>query len=217
MSNKLYIFDLDGVIVDTAKFHFVAWQKIAQDLGIDFNESDNEQLKGVSRIDSLKKILEKGNLKLDENEFEQLLKEKNEHYLSLIEGLTKKDILPGVEIFVERLNNQKIPLALGSASKNAVRILNALGIKDWFEVIVDGNSVTAAKPNPEVFTTSADKLGFSYTDCIVFEDSIKGIQAANAAGMISIGIGDKDTLHEAQQVFRNFEEIPASFISEKIY
>ncbi|MDT8347980.1 MAG: beta-phosphoglucomutase [Flavobacteriaceae bacterium] len=217
MPNKLFIFDLDGVIVDTAKFHFVAWQKIAHDLGIDVNETDNEQLKGVSRIASLNKILEKANKNLSEAEFEQLLNAKNEHYLSLIERLSKNDILPGVEVFVKHLKKQNLQVALGSASKNAKRILSALDILDWFDVIVDGNSVTAPKPNPEVFTTSADKLDIAYKNCIVFEDSIKGIQAANAAGMISIGIGDKATLQEAQRVFPNFEAIPANFISEYIH
>jgi len=211
---KGFIFDLDGVIVDTAKFHFVAWQRLAKSVGIDFNHEQNEQLKGVSRVNSLKKILEWGNTSLPEAEFNSKMAQKNEEYLALVETLTTDDILQGVHDFLLQLREMGQPIALGSASKNARPILKKLGISDLFDTIVDGTNVAKAKPDPEVFTTAADQLGVSHIECIVFEDSIAGVQAANAAGMISIGLGEQDVLHEADAVYPSFTEMPEDYITE---
>jgi beta-phosphoglucomutase len=214
INKKAFIFDLDGVIVDTAKFHFVAWQRLAASLGIDFTKEENEQLKGVSRVNSLKKILEWGNKTIPQEEFEAKMHQKNEEYLQLISTLDTSDILPGVYQFLQDLKARQLPVALGSASKNARPILEKLNIKDMFDVIVDGTNVTKAKPNPEVFTNAADQLGVEYKDCIVFEDSVAGVQAANTVNMYSVGIGQRDVLGEAREVFATFKEMPSDYINE---
>jgi len=215
MSNhKAFIFDLDGVIVDTAKFHFLAWRKLANDLGFDFTEEQNEQLKGVSRVESLKKILNWGNMELSEEEFNRQMALKNENYLSYVEKMDKEEILPGVPKVLDYLTEHDIPFALGSASKNARTILKKIDLYNRFDAIVDGTDVTKAKPDPEVFLIAAEKLNANPENCIVFEDSVAGIQAANKGKMISIGIGDKKVLQEADHVFTDFTEIEIDFIEE---
>jgi len=211
MEKKAFIFDLDGVVVDTAKFHFVAWQRLAADLGIAFAEAENEQLKGVSRVRSLEKILEWGNKTISKETFELKLIEKNQEYLEKVETLTQEDILPGVHEFLLRLRESKQPIALGSASKNARPILKKLGIYDLFDAIVDGTDVSKAKPNPEVFLSACKLLKMPSQNAIVFEDSVAGIQAANNAGMISIGLGEKKNLKEADQVFSSFLDMPKDY------
>lgn len=212
MNKKAFIFDLDGVIVDTAKFHFVAWQRLAASLGINFTEKENEQLKGVSRVNSLKKILEWGNKEISPDVFQAKMDQKNEEYLELIKTLDVKDILPGVHDFLLELKELGQPIALGSASKNARPILEKLGIKNLFEVIVDGTNVTKAKPDPEVFLNACEQLGYSAKESVVFEDSVAGVQAANTAGMISIGLGEQDILQEADEVFTHFTDMPQDYI-----
>jgi beta-phosphoglucomutase len=211
-SSKGFIFDLDGVIVDTARFHFLAWQKLANDLGFDITEDQNERLKGVSRVRSLEKILEWGNVTLTQDEFMEQMALKNDNYLSYISTMDSGDILPGVSKIIDYLLEKNIPIALGSASKNARSILEKTDLYRKFNVVVDGNDVDKAKPNPEVFLTAASKLKVDPSNCIVFEDSQAGVQASNNAGMISIGIGDKVILAEADYVFANFEEIDINFI-----
>jgi beta-phosphoglucomutase len=213
MSKKGFIFDLDGVIVDTAKFHFIAWQRLASSLGIDFGHEENEQLKGVSRVDSLKKILDWGNKTISQEEFTSKMHQKNEEYLELIKELDTSDILPGVHDFLLELRKHDLPIALGSASKNARPILEKLNISHLFDTIVDGTNVSKAKPHPEVFITAAQQLNISENDCVVFEDSVAGVQAANSASMISIGLGDAITLQEADEVFSSFEEMPSDYIN----
>jgi beta-phosphoglucomutase len=216
MNSKGFIFDLDGVIVDTAKYHYLAWKNLADELKIPFTESQNEELKGVSRVQSLRKILEWGGLSISEADFDSIMAGKNDKYLSYITDMTEEEILPDVKRTLDFLisNNQKI--ALGSASKNARSILEKVSLIDCFQAIVDGNNVTKAKPDPEVFTNAAKEINASADDCIVFEDSIAGIQAANAAGMISVGIGDKKILFEADYVFRDFTEMSNEFLTELI-
>ena len=211
-NNKAFIFDLDGVIVDTAKYHFLAWQKLAQQLGIEFTPEHNEHLKGVSRVRSLEIILELGKIQASDEEKEQWLIQKNEDYLSYLVTMDESEILPGVLPVLHFLkdNNQKI--ALGSASKNARPILEKTGILPLFDAIVDGNDVSNAKPDPEVFLQAAKKLGVTNENAIVFEDSVAGIQAANIAGMISVGIGDETILNEAKFNFKDFTFIDVSFI-----
>lgn len=212
MSKKAFIFDLDGVIVDTAKYHFLAWQKIASDLGIEFTPEHNEELKGVSRVRSLDIILKLGNIEASEELKNKWLTQKNEDYLSYIENMDESEILPGVVPILEYIKEKKQLIALGSASKNARPILEKVKILHLFDAIVDGNDVTNAKPDPEVFLRAAKLLNVTNHNAIVFEDSVAGVQAANIANMISIGIGDEKILHEAKYNFKDFTFMDTSFI-----
>jgi len=212
MNKKAFIFDLDGVIVDTAKYHFLAWRKLANSVGVDFTEIQNEQLKGVSRIESLKKILAWGKKTISEDVFIELMAKKNDDYLEYIADMGEDEILPDVNKVLDYLKNQKQFVALGSASKNARQILGKVNLLEKFDAIVDGNNVSKAKPDPEVFLNAAKKLGANAKNCIVFEDSVAGIKAANIADMLSIGIGSKDVLSEADYVFKDFTEIDEEFL-----
>lgn len=216
MSKKGFIFDLDGVIVDTAHFHFLAWKNTAMELGFNLTEELNEQLKGVSRVNSLKKILSWANTSISQNRFEKLMHEKNSEYLTHIDKMSVNDVLAGVKDFLQELNNMSVPIALGSASKNATTILEKVQLIQMFDVIVDGNSVSKAKPDPEVFLTGAKKLNVEPQNCIVFEDAIAGIKAANSAGMTSIGIGNPKILKNADYVFNNFTEFEPDFIQQLV-
>ncbi len=213
---KGIIFDLDGVIVDTAKFHYLAWRKMANDLGFDISLEQNEKLKGVSRVHSLEQILEWGGKTVSRERFEELMSGKNEDYLARISGMTEEDLLPGVDKVLDYLTENNIPYALGSASKNARPILKGLGVEDRFAAIVDGNDVQKAKPDPEVFLIAAQKLNLKPDECIVFEDSVAGIEASNRAGMYSIGIGDKEVLGAADKNFADFTEIDLEFLKKLI-
>jgi beta-phosphoglucomutase len=212
MNQKAFIFDLDGVIVDTAKYHYLAWQKIANQLDIDFTHEHNELLKGVSRVRSLDIILGLGNVTASDDDKNVWLQEKNEDYLSYITNMQADEILVGVTEVLDWLKKDGQLIALGSASKNARPILEKVGILHYFDAIVDGNDVTNAKPDPEVFLMAAHLVGKQAIGSIVFEDSVAGIQAANIAGMISIGIGDKNILHEAHYNFNDFTEIDTHFL-----
>ena len=211
-----FIFDLDGVIVDTAKFHYLAWRKLANNFGFDITEDQNEQLKGISRVRSLEIILEWGNVKLPQDEFMEQMALKNDNYLSYIASMTKKDLLPGVSNVIDYLSEKNIPFALGSASKNARIILEKTGLIQKFNAVVDGNDVSKAKPNPEVFLIAASKLKVEPVNCVVLEDSVAGIQAANIAGMTSVGIGEKSVLSEADFIFSDFTQIKIDFINQLI-
>lgn len=213
---KGFIFDLDGVIVDTAKYHYLAWKNLANSLGFEFTEEQNELFKGVSRVRSLDILLELGNYTATQVQKEEWLIKKNEEYLAYIEKMDSSEILPDIPRVLDYLLEKDQGVALGSASKNARPILKRVDLLSKFHDIVDGNDVTAAKPDPEVFLIGAKKLNAAPKDCIVFEDSIAGIQAANAAGMVSIGIGQKDVLHEAEYVFTDFTKISNKFLSDLI-
>ena len=215
-NKKAFIFDLDGVIVDTAKYHFLAWQKLSQELGIEFTPKHNELLKGVSRVRSLDIILELGDINASQENKDKWLIQKNEDYLSYLVAIDESEILPGVLTILHYLKDNNQLIALGSASKNARPILEKTGILALFDVIVDGNDVSNAKPDPEVFLQAAKKLNVSNENAIVFEDSVAGIQAANIANMISIGIGEATTLHEAKYIFKDFTFIDISFIETLI-
>lgn len=216
MSKKTFLFDLDGVIVDTAKYHFLAWQRLAAQLGIDFTPEHNEQLKGVSRVQSLEIILALGNLEASQEEKNVWLLQKNTEYLSYIEEMDESEILPGVMQVLNYLKENNQNIVLGSASKNAKPILEKAKILHYFDAIVDGNDVLNAKPDPEVFLQGANKVNDKAENCIVFEDSVAGIQAANLAQMISIGIGETEVLHEADYIFKDFTFIDLSFIKNLI-
>jgi beta-phosphoglucomutase len=216
MNKKAFIFDLDGVIVDTAKYHFLAWQKIANELNIDFTLEHNELLKGVSRVRSLDLILELGKVTVSQEVKNKWLTQKNEEYLTYLVDMDQSELLPGVITTLQFLKDKNQPIALGSASKNARPILEKTGIISYFDAIVDGNDVTNAKPDPEVFLIAAQQLGITPENSIVFEDSVAGVQAANIAKMMSIGIGDKKNLHEAQFIFDDFTQIETSFLENLI-
>lgn len=210
---KGFIFDLDGVIVDTAKYHFLAWKNLANRLGVSFTEEDNELFKGVSRVRCLEILLDMGGISVSREQFDTWLIEKNEDYLEYIAKMDAREILPGVTETLEYLRKSHIPMALGSASKNARPILEKVGLLDYFKAIVDGNDTLKAKPDPQVFLLAADRIGVAPAQCVVFEDALAGIQAANSAGMLSIGIGNAQVLKEAFRVFDSFFEIDKSFLS----
>jgi len=206
-SIKGAIFDLDGVIVDTAKYHYIAWRRLANELGFDFTEADNERLKGVSRMRSLEILLEIGGLSIDEEMMLELARKKNDWYVEYISKMDESELLPGARDYLIRLKSIGIKVALGSASKNAPLILNNLKITQLFDVIIDGNKVSKAKPDPEVFLLGAKELGLKPVDCVVFEDAEAGIEAAKRAGMKAVGIGSKDILKQADMVIKGLFEL----------
>lgn len=212
MNKKGFIFDLDGVIVDTAKYHYLAWKNLANELGFEFTKEQNEMFKGVSRKRCLEILLDIGNVKATQDQFDTWMVEKNIDYLKYIDKMDQSEILPDVIKVLDFLKKYKQPIALGSASKNARPILEKVGLLSYFDAIVDGNNVTKAKPDPEVFLIAAEQLGISASDCLVFEDAVAGIQAANNANMVSIGIGNEKVLHEANYVFNDFTEIENEFL-----
>lgn len=216
MGIKAFIFDLDGVIVDTAKYHYLAWKKLANELGFEFTLEQNELFKGVSRKRCLEILLDIGNVTATQEQFDTWMVEKNEDYLAYIDEMDSSEILPDVPRVLNYLKEKNIPMALGSASKNARAILEKVGLISYFEYLVDGTNVTKAKPDPEVFLIGANKLGVSPQACVVFEDAVAGIQAANNAGMTSIGIGDKSILSEARYNFKDFTEISNDFLGQLI-
>ena len=216
MEKKGFIFDLDGVIVDTAHFHFLAWKATAAELGFELTEALNEELKGVSRIDSLQKILDWAGTTINKKDFDRLTNDKNEDYLNYVNKMTENDILPGVYNFIKKLKDLNYPVALGSASKNAAFILEKVGLISMFDAIVGGNDVSKAKPDPEVFLIAAERLEVEAGNCVVFEDSVAGIEAANTAGMISIGFGKKEFLHHANYVYDDFTQVDLNFIKKLI-
>jgi beta-phosphoglucomutase len=207
MRTSACIFDLDGVIVDTAKYHFLAWKKLADQLGIIFTENDNERLKGVSRMDSLEIILEIGDRKLNNKLKHDYATLKNNWYVNYISRMTPDDILPGCLEFINELRNAGILVAIGSASKNTPMILERVGIKELFNAVADGNIVSNAKPDPEVFIKAAKMVGIEPGNCVVFEDAVAGVQAALNAGMMCIGIGSSRILSEAHYVVSGLNEM----------
>ncbi len=207
MRIRACIFDLDGVIVDTAKYHFLAWKRLADQLGIYFTEKDNERLKGVSRMESLEIILEIGNRKLNKSLKNKYATLKNKWYVEYISRMTPEEILPGSLEFVSELRNAGMRVAIGSASKNTPMILERVGIKELFDAVSDGNIVSKAKPDPEVFIKAAKMIGIEPGKCVVFEDAVAGIKAALNAGMICIGVGSARVLSEAHFVVSGLNEM----------
>ena len=215
-NKKVFIFDLDGVIVDTTKYHFLGWQKIAAQIGIEFTPEHNENLKGVSRINSLDIILQLGNIQATQQDKNKWLIQKNENYLSYLKDMNESEVIPGVLTVLDYLKDRNQLIVLGSASKNARPILEKTNTINYFDAIVDGNDVTTAKPNPEVFLKAANLVNVTHENAIVFEDSVAGIQAANNANMISVGIGDEKILCEAKYLFKNFDFMDVAFIESLI-
>jgi len=207
MSLKACIFDLDGVIVDTAKYHYLAWKKLAVMLNIQFSKKDNERLKGVSRMASLDIILEIGRMTLNDKKKDEYAALKNNWYLDYIRRMTPDEILPGSLELISELKNAGIKVALGSASRNTPLILERLGIEKLFDAVADGNVVSKAKPDPEVFIEAAKMVGVAPADCVVFEDAIAGVEAALGAGMVCIGIGSEKILTDAHYVVSGLDKI----------
>lgn len=201
------IFDLDGVIVDTARYHYLAWKEIAAELGFDFSEKDNERLKGVSRVRSMEILLEVGGIQLDQKRKTELMDKKNDNYVAMISKMTADEILPGAFEFINVIKARNIKIALGSASKNALTILKRIGMDTTFDAIVDGNKVAKAKPDPEVFLKAAEELNVLPKNCAVFEDAEAGVEAALKGGMFVVGIGEKEILGKAHYVIPGFNNV----------
>ena len=201
---KAFIFDLDGVLVDSAKYHYLAWKALADKLGFEFTEKDNERLKGVSRMKSLEILLEIGGVIMSDDMKEKAATEKNELYRSYIAKMTPDEILPGVDNFLKEIKAAGFKTAIGSASKNTPLILERTGLAKYFDAVADGTMVSKAKPDPEVFLKGAELLGVEPSECVVFEDAEAGVEAAHNAGMKAVGIGSVATLGKAEMVIPNF-------------
>lgn len=206
------IFDLDGVLVDTAVYHYKAWKQLANSLGFDFTEAQNEQLKGVNRMRSLDMILQWGGVEKSSTEKETLAALKNDQYVAMIQKMTTAEVLPGALDLLTALKAEGIKMALGSASKNSSLILERTALAHFFDAIVDGNSVSSSKPDPEVFLKAAELLNAAKENCVVFEDAAAGVQAAIAADMMVVGIGKPENLPGAQVVINDLSEISISEI-----
>ena len=198
------IFDLDGVIVDTAKYHFLAWRRLANELGLDFGPDKNEQLKGVGRMESLEKILQWGGLQKTDAEKKELTDLKNGWYQEYVQEMTAEDILEGVLPFLAELDEKEIRKAVGSSSKNAQLVIRQIGLEDAFEVVVDGNKLTRSKPDPQVFQLAAEVMALPPAECIVFEDAASGVEAALNGGFYAVGVGKEEHLGAAHFVIPDF-------------
>ena len=205
--NREFIFDLDGVITETSEYHYMAWKTVCKKIGYDLTRKKNEELKGVNRKKCLDMIMEWGNIRLSEKEIESLLETKNNIYKDYIKDLNENDVCEGVLNFINDAIKNNIKIALYSASRNAKRILCQLKIIDLFTVIIDGNNVSNAKPDPEGFKIAADLTKTNSKDCVVFEDSISGIEGANKLNMYTVGIGSRDVLKNADVVYKGFKNL----------
>lgn len=204
---KAALFDLDGVIVDTAKYHYLAWKKLADREGIYFDERINERLKGISRMASLEIILERSSRNYSDEEKQKMAELKNSWYLEMIGRLKPDEILPGVIEFLNSLKVNGIKSAVCSASKSALFIIDKQGITKYFDTIVGGHDITKSKPDPEVFLIAAERLNVHPGECVVFEDAYAGIEGAKKAGMKTVGLGDPDVLTNADVVYRDMTEV----------
>jgi len=212
---KACIFDLDGVIVDTARYHFLAWSRLAKELNIPFTEQDNERLKGVSRVESLNILLSLGTgLQLDQKTREKLAARKNEWFVEYIKHMQRDEIFPGVEHLIAELKKDGMRIGLASSSKNAPQVVRSLGIAEGFDVIVDGGMVTRAKPDPEIFLLAARRLEVQPINCLVFEDAAAGVEAALAAGMKCVGVGSRDQLGHANVVIKKTGDFDLTALSK---
>jgi len=205
--NRAFIFDLDGVITETSEYHFLAWKTVCKKIGYNLTRKKNEELKGVNRNKCLDMIMEWGKIRLSEKEIESLLEAKNNIYKDYIKDLNENDVCEGVLNFINDAIKNNIKIALYSASRNAKRILCQLKIIDLFTVIIDGNNISNAKPDPEGFKIAADLTKTNTKDCVVFEDSISGIEGANKLNMYTVGIGSRDVLKNADVVYKGFKNL----------
>jgi beta-phosphoglucomutase len=203
---KACIFDLDGVIVDTARYHYLAWKRLAKELGADLTLEDNERLKGVSRMRSMEIILEIGGISIGELEKERLANKKNTWFVDYIERMAPEEIFPGVKLLIKEIRQSGIKTALASSSKNAKTVIQLLHIQNDFDVVVDGTMITHTKPHPEIFLLAAERLGVEPEACVVFEDAEAGVEAALAAGMKCVGVGSPVMLKEANRIVSTTSE-----------
>lgn len=210
---KACIFDLDGVIVDTARYHYLAWKRLADELNISFEERDNERLKGVSRMASLNILLELGGRQASDEEKTKLAARKNLWFVDFINHMNRSEIFVGVEDLLRDIRLQGILVGLASSSKNAPQVVKALGIAALFDAIVDGSMVTRTKPDPEIFLLAASLLNVPPVNCVVIEDAAAGIEAAKAAGMKCIGVGSREQLSAADLVVEKTGEITSSVLA----
>ncbi|WP_053217582.1 beta-phosphoglucomutase [Virgibacillus senegalensis] len=210
------IYDLDGVITDTAEYHFMAWKALADELHIPFDRSFNEQLKGLSRMDSLELILQQGNEPFSEEEKQLLAAKKNEHYQELIQKISPKDLLPGVESFMKEVKRAGIKTGLASASKNAQTVIERLQVTDLLDTVVDAAKVEKGKPDPEVFLTAADQLDVPPSHCVGIEDAGSGVQAIKSAGMYAVGVGSKEFLSQADWVIADTSQLTWDDLIQRI-
>jgi beta-phosphoglucomutase len=197
---KAAIFDLDGVIVDTAHYHYIAWKRLASEFNVNLTIEQNERLKGVSRMRSLEIILELGNIQLSEEEKEKLATKKNAWFVEYIESIRPEEIFTGVKELIEAMKQRGLKIALASSSKNAPRVVELLKVADLFDTMVDGGMITHTKPHPEIFLLAASKLNIPPSECVVFEDAEAGVEAALAAGMKCVGVGSMAQLSKAHKV-----------------
>lgn len=211
---KACLFDLDGVIVDTAKYHYLAWKRLADEMSIPFNEEDNERFKGVSRMACMEILCEMGELTLSDEEKIELTTKKNNWYVEYISKLEQSEVLPGAREFLQDIKEKGYKIALGSASKNSMAILRTLNLVDYFDAIIDGTKVSKAKPDPEVFLEGAKAVGIAPAQCVVFEDAEAGIEAAIAGGMKSIGIGSPTNLGKANFVVDGLHQMTIEKLEE---
>ncbi len=203
---KGFIFDLDGVITDTAEQHFQAWKQLADEMGWDFDREINERLRGVSRMDSINIIKAHNKAEIPEDQLAELATKKNEYYLASLEEITSEDYLPGTRELLTHLKQEGFRVALGSASKNAAKVLQQLGATGYFDAIGDGNSVSKSKPAPDIFIYAAEKLGLKPEECVVYEDAEAGIDAAKAGGFHAVGIGPEERVGHADIRFDSMKK-----------
>lgn len=212
---KAVLFDLDGVITDTAEYHYLAWKTLAEELGIKgVDRSFNEQLKGVSRNDSLCKILSLGNLQVTEEEFEALANKKNDHYVEMIQAISPKDIYPGILELLKDLKAKGIKIALASASKNGLFLLERMGLTSYFDTVADPAKVSASKPAPDIFLAAAEQVGVKIEEAIGIEDAAAGITAIRAAGAIPIGVGKAEDLGQDIALVPDTSYLTYSYLQE---
>jgi beta-phosphoglucomutase len=204
-SVKGFIFDLDGVITDTAEYHFRGWKRLAEEEGLAFTQEDNEQLRGIPRRESLLLILK--DRKYAEDKIVEMMERKNNYYLEFIRKISPRDLLPGAKELLEEIRAAGLKNALGSASKNAPEVLDRLGIRSLFDAISDGHSVERQKPAPDLFLHAAGQLGLTPDECVVVEDAAAGIEAAKAGGFRSIGLGPWERVGKADAVFPSLEGV----------
>jgi len=210
------IFDLDGVITDTAEYHYLAWKMLADRIGVNFDKQFNERLKGIGRMESLELILEKSSKVFSDAEKAEMAKEKNDYYIKLIEKITPTDILPGIIELLKELKENNIKIGLASASKNALTVLERLQLKDYFDYVVDAKNVRKGKPDPEIFMTAAEALNIPYQNCIGVEDAQAGISAIKSANMFALGIGDSEALKEADIKLTTTKELSLELLKKMI-
>lgn len=211
---KAAIFDLDGVIIDTAHYHYIAWKRLASELNINLTIEHNELLKGVSRIRSLEIILELGNIHLSEEDKEKYANKKNAWFVEYIESIRPEEIFPGVNELIQSMKDRGINVALASSSKNAPRVIELLKISELFDTMVDGTMITHSKPHPEIFLLAASRLGVLPVECVVFEDAEAGVEAALAAGMKCVGVGSPEQLGKANKVIAKTGDFKVNELNE---